>query len=394
MTSAVPVVDLSLDEMTRDPYPVWARLRADAPVAYSPSLDRYLVTRYADIVELEKAPEVFSSREDGSLLTRVVGHNILREDNAAHRRIRSAAEPPTRPRQVRDIWSAAFAANCARVLDDLAPRGRGDLMADFISPLVELNLAAVLGIGEVTRGIMTQWSYDMMAGNGNYADDQEIWARARTATAEIDEYVRLAVDRVQAEPDSSIISAMVHAENALELDEVQNNVKVIIGGGISEPMHVFGTGAWQALTHPALRQRLAEDVALWRKVFEESARWISPIGLYPRQVLSEYEVAGVRLPAGSRVSLVIGSGNRDSAVIENADVFDIDREPVAHLAFGGGPHFCMGAWVARHQIGALAWPVVFERLRGLRLVEGFEPEVRGWVFRGLTSLPVEWEAVV
>nr|WP_246416294.1 cytochrome P450 [Nocardioides luti] len=384
---------MSLDDMSRDPYPMWARLRAEAPVAYSPSLERYLVTRYADIVELEKTPEVFSSREEDSLLTRVVGHNMLREDNAPHHRIRSAAEPPTRPRQVRDIWSTAFATNCGRVLEDLAPRGRGDLIADFISPLVELNLAAVLGIGGVPRGTMTQWSAHMMAGNGNYADDQEIWARAKAATAEIDEYVRLAVDRVQGSADDSIISAMVHADDPLPLDEVQNNVKVIIGGGINEPLHVFGTGAWQALTDPALRARLVDDPALWRKVFEESARWISPIGLYPRQVLSEYEVAGIRLPAGSRVALVIGSGNRDSAVIQNADVFDIDREPVAHLAFGGGPHFCMGAWVARHQIGALAWPAVFDRLRGLRLVEGFEPEISGWVFRGLKSLPVEWEAV-
>ncbi|WP_221633982.1 cytochrome P450 [Nocardioides luti] len=387
------MVELSLDDMSRDPYPMWARLRAEAPVAYSPSLERYLVTRYADIVELEKTPEVFSSREEDSLLTRVVGHNMLREDNAPHHRIRSAAEPPTRPRQVRDIWSTAFATNCGRVLEDLAPRGRGDLIADFISPLVELNLAAVLGIGGVPRGTMTQWSAHMMAGNGNYADDQEIWARAKAATAEIDEYVRLAVDRVQGSADDSIISAMVHADDPLPLDEVQNNVKVIIGGGINEPLHVFGTGAWQALTDPALRARLVDDPALWRKVFEESARWISPIGLYPRQVLSEYEVAGIRLPAGSRVALVIGSGNRDSAVIQNADVFDIDREPVAHLAFGGGPHFCMGAWVARHQIGALAWPAVFDRLRGLRLVEGFEPEISGWVFRGLKSLPVEWEAV-
>jgi len=391
VTPTAPVVELSLDEMTQDPYPVWERLRAEAPIAYVPTLDRYLVTRYRDIVELEKTPEVFSSREEGSLLTRVVGANLLREDGAAHQRIRRSVEPPTRPRQVRDHWAKKFAVNCAILLEQLEPQGRADLIADFAEPLVEMNLAALLGLSDVPPSTMSGWSSSMMAGNGNYADDPAVWQRASAATAEIDEYVRVAVEHVRSKPDGSIISAMVHAEDPLRLDEVQNNVKVIIGGGINEPRHVFGTGGWKVLTDPALRARLAEDPSIWRKVFEESARWLSPIGLYPRQVLSDYDIAGVTLPAGSHVALVIGSGNRDSEVIENADAFDIDRAPAPHLAFGGGPHFCMGAWVARHEISALAWPEVFQQLQGLRLATGFEPEIRGWVFRGLTSLLVEWD---
>ena len=392
MTSA-PTVELSIDELVRDPYPMWERLRAEAPVAFVPALNRFLVTRYDDIVELEKTPEVFSSREDGSLLTRVVGPNLLREDGDAHQRIRHAAEPPTRPRQVRDTWGEIFAANCSRVLDDLEPRGHADLIADFAEPLVEMNLAALLGIGEVPPSLMGSWSTRMMAGNGNYADDPDVWRNAEAATSEIAEYVGVAVDRVRDQPDGTIISAMVHAPEPLALPEVQNNIKVIIGGGINEPRHVFGTGAWKVLTDPALRARLVQEPTLWRKVFEESARWLSPIGLYPRQVLSDYEVAGVTLSAGAHVALVVGSGNRDATVIEHADVFDIDRAPAPHLAFGGGPHFCMGAWVARHEVSALAWPGAFDRLQGLRLAEGFEPEIRGYVFRGLTSLLVEWDPV-
>jgi cytochrome P450 len=178
----------------------------------------------------------------------------------------------------------------------------------------------------------------------------------------------------------------------VELTEIQNNVKVIIGGGVNEPRDVFGVGAWALRCRPDVRDRVLADPALWKRGFEESARWISPIGMYPRQLTQDYEVAGVTLPAGSRVALVIASGNRDESVFERADEFDIDRPHRPHLAFGGGPHFCMGAWIARHEVSALAWPLVFNRLKGLRLVEGAEDHLEGWVFRGLTSLHVTWQA--
>src|SRR5690349_21296032 len=103
-----PVVELELADLRRDPYPAYAGLRRTAPVAWVPAVGRHLITRYQDIVTAEKLPEVFSSREEGSLLLRVTGPNLLREDDPAHRRLRAAAEPPVRPRQVRDRWAETF----------------------------------------------------------------------------------------------------------------------------------------------------------------------------------------------------------------------------------------------------------------------------------------------
>ncbi|MEU0390355.1 cytochrome P450 [Streptomyces chartreusis] len=387
-----PVVELDLAELRHDPYPAYATLRRSAPLAWVPSVGRHLLTRYDDIVQAEKLPEVFSSREEGSLLLRTVGPNLLREDDPAHRRLRAAAEPPTRPRQVRDLWAGAFEKTAHELLDRIAGRGEADLIADFAEPLAAANLALVLGLRNATADDIADWSRAMMAGNSNYADDPDIWLRAEQATRAIEEAVADTAEAVRHEPNGSVISSMVHAAEPVELTEIQNNVKVIIGGGVNEPRDVFGVGAWALLRRPDVRDRVLADPALWKRVFEESARWISPIGMYPRQLTQDYEIAGVTLPAGSRVALVIASGNRDESVFERADEFDIDRPHRPHLAFGGGPHFCMGAWIARHEVSALAWPLVFNRLKGLRLVEGAEDRLEGWVFRGLTSLHVTWQA--
>jgi cytochrome P450 len=380
--------------------PAYAQLRRTAPLAWVPSVGRHLLTRYEDIVHAEKLPEVFSSCEEGSLLLRTVGPNLLREDDPEHRRLRAAAEPPTRPRQVRDLWAGTFERNAHDLLDRIAGRGETDLIGDFAEPLAAANLAVVLGLRNASADDISDWSRAMMAANGNYADDPDIWLRAEQATRAIEDAVAEMAEAARREPDGSVISSMVHAADPVELTEIQNNIKVIIGGGVNEPRDVFGVGAQTLLRRPHVLDRVVADPGLWKRVFEETARWISPIGMYPRQLTQDYEIAGVALPAGSRVALVIASGNRDESVFERADEFDIDRPHRPHLAFGGGPHFCMGAWVARHEVSALAWPLVFSRLKGLRLVEGAEASdsgsaagrMEGWVFRGLTSLNVTWQA--
>jgi cytochrome P450 len=394
MTAApgTPVVDLDLAELRDDPYPAYARLRRTAPLAWVPSVGRHLLTRYEDIVHVEKLPEVFSSREEGSLLLRTVGPNLLREDDPGHRRLRAVAEPPTRPRQIRDLWAGTFERTAHDLLDRIAGRGEADLIGDFAEPLAAANLAVVLGLRNASADDISGWSRVMMAANGNYADDPDIWLRAEQATQAIEEAVAETAEAVRREPDGSVISSMVHAADPVELTEIQNNIKVIIGGGVNEPRDVFGVGAQALLQRPDVLARVLADPALWKRVFEESARWISPIGMYPRQLTQDHEIAGVALPAGSRVALVIASGNRDESVFERADDFDIDRPHRPHLAFGGGPHFCMGAWVARHEVSAIAWPLVFGRLKGLRLAEGADDLMEGWVFRGLTSLNVTWQA--
>ncbi|EKX63691.1 cytochrome P450 [Streptomyces ipomoeae] len=382
---------IRLEELWDDPYPIYRRLRAEAPVTWVPAVGRYLITRHEDIVFAEQHPELFSSREKDSLVLKVMGANMLREDDPEHRRLRAAAEPPARPRRVRTDWSPVFQRTADELIDSFVDKGEADLFADFAGPFAAANLAHLLGIPQVPAADMIRWSQDMMDGNSNYADIPEVWDRALAAAGAVEEAVDEAVRRLRDEPDGSVISSMLHAEDPPTLQQIKNNIKVIIGGGINEPRDVLTAGVWALLTHPEQRAAVEADPARWRHVFEETVRWISPIGMYPRQTTEDIELSGTRVPAGSRVALVIGSGNRDEDVFPGADRFDIDREQRGHLAFGGGPHFCMGTWVARHEVGEIAWPTLFRRLPGLELAPQEPVRAGGWVFRGLLNLPVRWQ---
>jgi cytochrome P450 len=112
--------------------------------------------------------------------------------------------------------------------------------------------------------------------------------------------------------------------------------------------------------------------------------------MYPRQVTEPVVLAGVPLEPGDRLGLVVASGNRDERVFTAPDEFDVRRPETGHIAFGGGPHFCLGTWVARLAVGQIAVPLLFSRLRGLRL--GEPARFSGWVFRGPLNLPVVWDA--
>ncbi|MDX3641571.1 cytochrome P450 [Streptomyces sp. MB09-02B] len=383
--------DIRLSDLWDDPYPIYRKLRRDAPVTFVPAVGRYLITRHEDVVFAEQHPDLFSSREKDSLILRVIGANMLREDDPEHRRIRAAAEPPARPRRIRTDWSPVFQRTADELVDSFAERGEADLFADFAGPFAATNLAHLLGLPQVRAEDMIRWSQHMMDGNSNYADDPDVWARATAASGAVDEAVEEAMSRVRDEPDGSVISSMLHADDPLTPQEIRNNVKVIIGGGINEPRDVLTAGLWALLSDPAQRADVEADPGLWRNVFEETVRWMSPIGMYPRQTTADLELSGTRIPAGSRVALVIGAANRDEDVFPEPDRFDIHRAQRNHLAFGGGPHYCMGTWVARHEVGEIAWPTLFRRLPGLALDPDRPVDVGGWVFRGLLTLPVRWQ---
>ena len=384
--------DVRLTDLWSDPYPIYARLRREEPVAWVPAANRYLVTRHEDIVALERQPEIFSADEENSLMKRVMGHSLLRKDGASHRRERVACEPALRPAMVKNHWLPEFRRIADELIDGIFADGEEDLFDQFAAPCAALSLASMLGLTNVDQMDLREWSQAMMDGTGNYADDQEVWRRADAASAGVDAALDEMIPRLARRPDQSLISCMLHADDPLSREEIAANVKVIIGGGLNEPRDAIATGAFALMSNPAQRAAVEADPSLWRNVFEETVRWVSPIGMYPRQTTREVELGGKVLPKGARMGVVLAAGNRDESVFENPDTFDIHRQKKPHVAFGGGPHFCLGAWAARVQVGEVALPALFGRLRNLRLVDDEPVRFGGWVFRGPLNLPCRWDA--
>ena len=389
MTLSVP--DIELSDLWADPYPIYKHLRENEPVSWIPSAGRWLITRQQDVLDVERNTEVFSNCETPTLAERVMGETILRKDGDAHKRQRVALEAPLKPRAIKEHWLPTFRENAERLVASFAARGSADLFSEYAAPLAGANLAAFLGLRGVTPDQLVEWSQALIDGAGNYADDPDVWQRCDRAVSGIDDAITESMAYLRTQPDPSVISSMMHARDPLTEAQIRGNVKVIIGGGLNEPRDALLVGTYGLLTNETQRADVRDDASLWKKVFEEAVRWVAPIGMYPRQVVSDFEVAGVQLRAGERVGLVVASANRDGAVYDHPDEFDIHRSVAHHVAFGGGPHFCAGAWVSRAAVGQAGLPTLFAQLTNLRLDDTASVRWGGWVFRGPLTMPVVWD---
>ena len=379
----LPSFDIDPAAFARDPYPVLARMRATAPVAYVPQLGAVLITRRNTIAACERRVDVFSSVQPGGLMTRLMGQNMMRKDGDAHTSERKAAFPAFSPRTVRDVWVARFVAETRLCLDALENRAAVDLVRDFAMPVSGHALRHVTGLTNLAAADMDQVSQAMIDGISNYANDPEPEARCRAATARIDEAIAA---RLTAGPEPhSLLSALVQAGQPME--SVQANIRLAISGGQNESRDVIAGATWAVMERPEVRRALKEDRLDWGAVFDEFCRWISPIGMSPREVVADVEADGVTIPAGSRAFLMFGSGNRDDTAFDDPDVFDPRRAVTGSLAFGAGPHFCAGAAAARSLVADVALPMLFERFPDLAL-DG-PVEFAGWAFRGPLAVPVK-----
>ena len=391
MAIPVPVVDdISLETLYRDPYPSFRQLRRAAPIAWVSAARLNLVTRFDDIVEIERNFETYASSNPVSLMNQVMGHSLMRKDGEDHRIERKAIEPSFRPGVVRKHWAPRFSAIADELIGSFERDGATDLFGSFAAPMASLSLMEMLGLRDVAWQELATWSQSLMDAVGNYGQDPDIIRKGREASDGIDAAIEAVLPYLEANPDPSIISSMLQAEDKHSIEQIRANVKVIVGGGLNEPRDTILTTVYGLLSNPDQRARVAEDPALWGVAFEEAVRWISPIGMYPRRVTRDIVLGGTQLREGDQLGICVGAANRDESHFDHPDTFDIFRPKQSHLGFGAGPHFCAGTWVARQMVGAVALPELFRRLKDLRLDDKAEVKIGGWVFRGPLSLPVRW----
>ena len=385
----IPAADwVRIPDLYADPYPVYQRLRDVAPIHWVPAVNRYLVIGYDACHTIELDQERFSADETGSLMKRSMGHSMLRKDDPEHDAERKAYGGVLRPKTIKQHWTAVFERNCATYLAWFADAGPGaDLVAEFAAPYAAENLRVVLGFHNATQEDLQRWSQTLIDGTGNYADDPDVWAAAERSSREVDDAIDEMLPYLRAKPDATLLSQLAGA--TMPLESLRANLKMTIGGGLNEPRDAIATTAWALLSHP---DQLASVLAAgrWSDAFEESIRWVAPISMYPREAARDTELGGMFVPRGARLGVVVAAANRDPAVFTDPESYDIDRPKKPHLAFGGGNHFCAGAWIARASVVGVALPRLFAELPRLRLDPDRPAQVGGWVFRGVTDLPVQW----
>jgi cytochrome P450 len=258
------------------------------------------------------------------------------------------------------------------------------VLGDFAGPFAARTLKLLLGLHAAGDEDLEFASQAFIDGVGNYADDADTWQRCERANRLVDDAITADWDRAE---DGTLLRALIDA-GTLSEEEVRANIKLFISGGLNEPRDVIATTLHALLADREQEALAREDPENLAKATEESLRWTSPIGMYPRVVHEDTEFGGVHLPAGTRIGVLIASANRDERHWEDPDRFDLRRATFRHLAFSRGPHVCPGAYVARQQITHAALPALLA-LPGIRLATT-DVRYQGWVFRGPARLDVTW----
>lgn len=364
---------ITLAELEHDPYPALARLRAAEPVSRVPDLGMWLVTRWDDVVEVHERPALYTSATEPSWLNDVLGVNMLGSDGAAHRRLKDALQPSFTPSATGTWVSEVLPVICDELIDAFDPAG-ADLLTAYAEPIAVRALQDALQWDNATWQQIGEWTRGVCTGLANFTNDPELARIAAAANAESGESIA-----------ERVVPNLAHT--GLSAEEIVNNVRLCMSGGINEPRDGIALTVWALLTHPDALAECQGDASLWRNACEELFRWISPVATSTRQATTDVEIGGVTIPKGDLVAAVISSANRDERHWSDPDVYRIHRKEGAHIAFSTGPHVCLGAWLGRSTV-RVAVQRLFERMPGLHLAG--DVEIRGFEFRGPLRLPVRW----
>lgn len=403
---SVPAVPQSVIEVTafmpdarRDPHPKLQALREHCPVMRDEMAKTWFLTRYADIRETVNDRNFVRhplNSEEGSISRQLVEDDenprrtsILFLDEPDHSRVR----PPL----ARAFYTRInkMKAEIEAIVDDTieaAPAsGVFDLMAEIAVPIPVTVIARILGVDEHRLPEFRQWSEDVILSLNPVRTPEET-ARMETGGIALDAYFRELMEIRRAQPGDDLISDMVQLQAAGEApltdDEIVINLGALLVGGNLTTTDLIGNGVWLFLTHPDQLAALKSDPALAGQAVEEVLRYEAPVSATSRILEKDREVAGCPMKEHQVVFCSLASANRDAAAFDAPDAFDITKKRASHIAFGGGPHICIGAPLARMEARRV-YQKLFARFPQMTLPE----QDLVWralpFFRGLERLDVE-----
>lgn len=403
---------------TDDPYPVYARLRDEAPVYWSPYFGQWLVSRGELVVEIARTWEIFSSVGwDSFFLSQlpddlrpqiptVIDHfrtvNISTQDPPVHTRLRRLLSKAFTPRRIATLEDR-IRARAEQLLDDIGSGNGGDtagapdevqfdLIETLAYPLPVAVIGELYGVGDDDHADLKRWSKAVVDYTGSSVAHPHLARELDTALAEFRAYLRGLVGERRQRPRDDLLSDLVAAvddgERLAEDELVATSINLLFAGH-ETTTNLIGNGTLSLLRHPDQLDLLRRRPELIPGAVEELLRYDSPVQRVRRITTCDIVIGGREIPKGTPVTAFLGSANRDPAQWDRPDELDVTRPDVFPMSFGGGPHYCIGAALARLE-GRIAFETLLDRFDELRLSESFEnrwhPNV---AFRGLVKLPLE-----
>lgn len=391
-----PARTMSADEVNLSDLEFWtkppeereaafAALRRERPIAFfeepdfgldllEPGPGYYALTRYQDIVDASRQPELFCSGQGATQIPDLPQEmleffgSMINMDDPRHKRLRDIVSKAFTVRQVRQI-EEYIQRTADRIVDDVGPKGECDFVTEVAARLPLKVICDMMGVPEREYdGVFERTNVILGAGDPEYVPTEEAEGRYEaimTAAVELTELMNELGDKRQEEPTDDLTSALVHAEvegDKLSRSELASFFILLVVAGNETTRNAISHGMMALTEHPEQRELLRSDYeTVSRTAVEEIVRWATPVIYMRRTVTQDGACLGDKeLSEGDKVLLFYNSGNRDEDVFEDPYTFDITRHPNNHIGFGGpGPHFCLGANLARQEI-----KVMFRELLG------------------------------
>jgi cytochrome P450 len=403
MATTEPVYDLGYDPMEasavvagdfRDPYPELAERRERTPIEngdFIPDLPREpdgpeTFTVYScDLVsQVLRDGHHFSSEIYGEVMGVVMGHSILEMDEPEHKIHRALVSQAFRQKALARWEEELVGSVCDELIDRFADGGRVDLVRHYTFPFPVQVIARILGLPREDYPKFQRWSIELISVGWD-------WDRGIAASRSLRDYFKGIVDERRREPQDDLISDLVCAEiddHQLTDEEIFAFLRLLLPAGAETTYRSSSNLLFCLLTNPDQLQAVVNDRSLLPQAIEEGIRYEPPLLFIMRSALTDTEVGGMAIPAGSMMSVCLGAANRDPSKFRDPDRFDIFRDARQHISFGFGPHMCLGMHLARMET-RVALNRLFDRLPNLRLdPEADDPHVHGLMFRSPRELPV------
>src|SRR5689334_11367579 len=411
--STVTDRDLLSPELTEDPFPYYAELRASDPVHWAPASKAWLLTRYDDVVAAFGDPRLSSDRvrplldvlpaqrraEYGPMLE-IISRWMVVTDPPVHTRLNRLASRAFRQQRV-SAMSGWIGELVDELLDDFVASGGDDFLAGLAYPLPAAVIARMMGVPQQDRGMFQHWSDELalVAFGAGGQDRAGRYARALAGVRELQEYLAGLIERRRRAPGEDMISVLLGGAGQEGADEDGDHLddaelmalcSLILFAGHETTTNLLCNAIVALDRHPAELARLRADPSLVNRAIEEVLRFEGPIKILIRWVVQDHERDGRQVRAGDRVFLVLQSANRDKGTFADPDRFDIGRpaKPL-HVGFGRGLHACLGAQLARIEARA-ALPKILGRLGDIH-VSGevtWRPNIAS---RAVTGLRISYE---
>lgn len=387
----IPMAELDTPEKRLHPFAIYNHLRESSPVRYDESRSCWDIFRYEDVHRILKDPKTFSSVR--KLAER---ETLLTSDPPRHTQMRAIVNKAFTPKVVNDLASHITSIT-NDLLDKIASSGQMDTVHDLATPLPVIVIAELLGVPPKDRHLFKDWSDILVKGPEVNTDEafRQVMTEKAQAMKELNHYFATIVEERRQAPQEDLISLLLAAEiegEKLSEEELLGFCILLLAAGNETTTNLITNAVRRLTEDQELQRQLRQQPELVTSFIEEVLRYYPPIQAIGRVVTQDVEIHGTPIKAGQQIVSWVAAANRDESHFPNPDQFIADRKPNAHLSFGFGTHFCLGAPLARLE-GRIVIQQLLERLGEIQFIDGSELQtIQSPFVYGVKQFPVRFVA--